>query len=160
MLLFKTLCICMAVNRKNEYSFLRSVPTESCNKVNPGVWSGVSSDCFSSCQASSVFILSRLFLRLRNPASKSASAMEGKGYRGIKTFRSIIHVLIIAQVLPVHCIAVIVVVFFFGFVEVVEDSVDDPADSSGVFTNLFKCLDGFFVFRRIFFWCHFRMITW
>ena len=42
----------------------------------------------------------------------------------------------------------------------VQDSVDHPADSTGIFTYLFKAIQALaFFFGGFFFWCHFEMIT-
>jgi hypothetical protein len=76
---------------------------------------------------------------------------------------SVVHIIVVVQVVPIECIGVIVVIFIFifvvGLVEMVQDSVDHPADGAGVLTDFLKGLDRLFIFKWVFFWCHFEMIT-
>jgi len=77
----------------------------------------------------------------------------------LRHYRSVVHVIVRIEILPVHRVRIIVITFFGMLMEMIEDSIRHSTYRPGVLTNFFKGLNALVFFGRIFFRCHFGMIT-
>ena len=89
--------------------------------------------------------------RSHEHASRSAASRAWRSRRS-----SVVHIVVAVQVVPVavrvipiECIRIIVVLFILlpGFVELVQNAVDHPADGAGVLTDFLQGLECLFAFR-------------